>query len=237
MSMDRNFARRVVQVLGLPLMLGIAGCGLRFGSNSSGPAELDPDIAREQTGGAGTTIQEALANRRNEERIVQVNRYIWTASLQVLNFLPIQEVDPYTGVIITGFGTPPGGGNSYRATVLIQDGGMKWMEFRNGPLKTCGAYLLGGTLELLILFYLIRGRIPVDFESTERTVVRFNSVERFGHWLLAISFILLGITGLVTLFGRKVIIPWLTMALLDRSRWPESSSITMPLRRSCWRWS
>ena len=121
MSMDRNVARRVMQVLGLTLMISIAGCGLRFGGNNSGPAELDPDIAREQSGGAGTTIQEALANRRNEERIVQVNRYIWTASLQVLNFLPIQEVDPYTGVIITGFGTPPGGGNAYRATVLIQD--------------------------------------------------------------------------------------------------------------------
>ncbi|MEM9912115.1 MAG: hypothetical protein AAF922_15165 [Pseudomonadota bacterium] len=97
----------------------------------------------------------------------------------------------------------------HAATVLIQDGGMKWMEFRNGPLKTQGAYLPGGTLELLILFYLIRGRIPVDFESTGRTVVRFKSVERFGHWLLAISFILLGITGLITLFGREVIIPWL----------------------------
>ena len=52
---------------------------------------------------------------------MQVNRESWTASLQVLNCLPIQEVDPYTGVIITGFGTTPGGGNSYRATVLIQD--------------------------------------------------------------------------------------------------------------------
>ena len=121
MNKERNLARRVAQAVGFVLMVGIAGCGLRFGSNDSAPPELDPDIAREQGGGAGTTIQEALFNRRNEERIVQVNRYIWTASLQVLDFLPIQEVDPYTGVIITGFGTPPGGGSSYRATVLIQD--------------------------------------------------------------------------------------------------------------------
>jgi formate dehydrogenase subunit gamma len=32
-------------------------------------------------------------------------------------------------------------------------------------------------------------------------------VERFGHWMLAGSFILLGITGLISLFGRKVLIP------------------------------
>ena len=55
------------------------------------------------------------------EQVTQVNRYLWAASLDVLNFLPIQEVDPFTGVIVTGYGTPPGGGRSYRATVHISD--------------------------------------------------------------------------------------------------------------------
>ncbi|WP_353348687.1 DUF3576 domain-containing protein [Aquicoccus sp. SU-CL01552] len=52
---------------------------------------------------------------------VQVNRYLWAASLDVLSFLPVQSVDPFTGVIVTGYGTPPGGGRSYRATVHISD--------------------------------------------------------------------------------------------------------------------
>ncbi len=55
------------------------------------------------------------------EQVTQVNRYLWAASLDVLNFLPVQEVDPFTGVIVTGYGTPPGGGRSYRATVHISD--------------------------------------------------------------------------------------------------------------------
>jgi formate dehydrogenase subunit gamma len=38
-------------------------------------------------------------------------------------------------------------------------------------------------------------------------VTRFKAIERFGHWLMAGSFVLLGITGLITLFGRKVLIP------------------------------
>lgn len=63
----------------------------------------------------------SLFNRRSDENIVLVNRYIWSASLEVLNFLPVQTVDPYTGVIVTGYGTPPGGGRAYRATVLIDD--------------------------------------------------------------------------------------------------------------------
>lgn len=93
------------------------------------------------------------------------------------------------------------------ATTLIQDGGMRWLQFREGPLATYGGYLLLGTLAALALFYLIRGRIRIDGEKTGRTVERFKSVERFGHWLLAGSFVLLGITGLLSLFGRTVLIP------------------------------
>ena len=43
------------------------------------------------------------------------------ASLEVLNFLPIESVDPFTGVIVTGYGRPPGGGKAYRATIYVQD--------------------------------------------------------------------------------------------------------------------
>ncbi|MFQ1699698.1 formate dehydrogenase subunit gamma [Loktanella agnita] len=91
--------------------------------------------------------------------------------------------------------------------VLIQDSGMWWLQFREGPLATYGAYLLGGTIALLALFYLIRGRIRIDGEKTGRTLTRFKAIERFGHWLMAGSFVLLALTGLISLFGRKVMIP------------------------------
>lgn len=63
----------------------------------------------------------SIFNNRGGDTTVMVNRYLWSASLEVLNFLPVQTVDPYTGVIVTGYGTPPGGGRAYRATVLIDD--------------------------------------------------------------------------------------------------------------------
>ena len=50
-----------------------------------------------------------------------MNKYLWQASLEVLDFLPIQEVDPFSGVIVTGYGTPPGGGRAYKATVYVTD--------------------------------------------------------------------------------------------------------------------
>ncbi len=93
------------------------------------------------------------------------------------------------------------------ATVLIQDGGMRWLTFREGPLLKYGTGFLGVTLVLLAIFYLIRGRIRIDGEKTGTTIVRFKAFERFSHWLLAGSFILLGITGIITLAGRKVLIP------------------------------
>nr|WP_240931890.1 formate dehydrogenase subunit gamma [Sedimentitalea sp. CY04] len=109
------------------------------------------------------------------------------------------------------------------ATVLVQDGGMKWLTFRAGPLRQYGGWLLMGTIALLVVFYVLRGKILIDGEKTGRTVTRFKAFERFGHWLLAGSFILLGITGLFNLFGRIWIAPYLgkeaNATLLELGKW------------------
>ncbi|MCF6444227.1 formate dehydrogenase subunit gamma [Nereida sp. MMG024] len=95
------------------------------------------------------------------------------------------------------------------AKVLIQDGGMAWYEFRKGPLATYGGYLLLGTIAALILFYVLRGRIPLDYDRTGRTVTRFKFAERMAHWVMAGSFVLLGFTGLFVKYGRDFIAPYL----------------------------
>ena len=97
--------------------------------------------------------------------------------------------------------------NAPAAGVLIQDRGMWWWQFREGPLSTYGGYLLIGTLVFLLLFYLLRGKIMIDGPKTGRTMIRFTGFERFGHWLFAISFLVLGATGLLSLFGRTFLIP------------------------------
>ncbi len=91
--------------------------------------------------------------------------------------------------------------------VLVQDGGMRWLQFRKGPLATFGGFLLLVTVLVLALFYMIRGRIRIEGKKTGRTITRFKAIERFGHWLLAGSFILLALTGLISLFGRAALIP------------------------------
>jgi formate dehydrogenase subunit gamma len=109
------------------------------------------------------------------------------------------------------------------ATVLVQDGGMRWLSFRAGPLRHYGGWLLLGTIGALVVFFVLRGRIRIDGEKTGRTVTRFKAIERLGHWLLAGSFIILGVTGILTLFGRVIIAPYLgkgvNAVMLDFSKW------------------
>ncbi len=66
-------------------------------------------------------IWELFSNRDDANVQIAVNKYLWNASLEVLNFLPIQSIDPFSGLIVTGYGTPPGGGRAYRATIHITD--------------------------------------------------------------------------------------------------------------------
>jgi len=84
---------------------------------------------------------------------------------------------------------------------------MPWWKLREGPMITYGGGALLAIIGLLVVFYFVRGRIMIDGGPAGTTIERFKAVERFGHWLLAGSFIALGITGLLTLMGRSFLIP------------------------------
>lgn len=113
----------------LILCVGVAACGARrnAGSGNTGLPVSDAPPGGELRGRevAGFNYDKSsiwdVFGPSKADQTVQVNRFIWNATLDVLNFLPVQSVDPFTGVIVTGYGTPPGGGRSYRATVHITD--------------------------------------------------------------------------------------------------------------------
>ena len=67
------------------------------------------------------TIWDLFEDREDPATTVRVNKYIWQAAFEVLEFLPIETVDPFTGVIVTGWGRAPGGDQEYKATVLVSD--------------------------------------------------------------------------------------------------------------------
>ena len=55
------------------------------------------------------------------DEIGSVNKYLWQASLEVLIFLPISSVDPFSGIIVFGEGKVPGSAQIYDTTVYISD--------------------------------------------------------------------------------------------------------------------
>lgn len=68
-----------------------------------------------------SSVFDMFESNSDPNTTVEVNKYIWQASLDILNFLPVESVDPFSGVIVTGYGTPPGGGRAYRATIYVTD--------------------------------------------------------------------------------------------------------------------
>ncbi len=119
-----QFSRAARVVMIGAMALSVVACGrLGFGSIGGGkPVSEGSYATREQRlDGEQTSLSQLFGSSADPNVTVAVNKYLWNASLDILNFLPIQSVDPFTGVIVTGYGVPPGGGRSYRATVYVQD--------------------------------------------------------------------------------------------------------------------
>jgi formate dehydrogenase subunit gamma len=95
---------------------------------------------------------------------------------------------------------------------LIQGAGREWRAFRNGPLTQYGGWLLVLVAAAIMVFYLIKGPIRLRGQPTGRLIERFNAVERAAHWTMAISFVVLALTGIVMFFGKYIILPWLGYA-------------------------
>lgn len=94
-----------------------------------------------------------------------------------------------------------------KAGFLIQSEGQTWRVYRLGTLSNYGSWLLAVTFIALALFFVIRGRVKIEGGPTGKLIERFSSPDRFAHWLTATSFIILGISGLMLLYGREVLIP------------------------------
>jgi formate dehydrogenase subunit gamma len=94
-----------------------------------------------------------------------------------------------------------------KAGVLIQPAGRSWDFFHEVLLHWGGAIVIVGTIALLALAYLIVGRVRIAAGRSGRKVVRFKAFERFSHWLTAVSFVILGLTGLNITFGKIVLLP------------------------------
>jgi formate dehydrogenase subunit gamma len=94
-----------------------------------------------------------------------------------------------------------------KASVLVQPAGRTWDYFHEVLLHWGAAAVIVGTIALLALAYLIMGRLRITAGRSGQKIVRFKAFERFSHWLTAVSFVLLGLTGLNITFGKILLLP------------------------------
>jgi formate dehydrogenase subunit gamma len=94
------------------------------------------------------------------------------------------------------------------AANLIQPQGREWRAFRESWMPWIGALAVLGMIAALGLFYFTRGRIRLEHsEESGKKILRFNGFERFSHWMTASCFIVLSLSGLNYIFGKRLLMP------------------------------
>jgi formate dehydrogenase subunit gamma len=94
-----------------------------------------------------------------------------------------------------------------KESVLIQPAGRTWDYFHEVLLHWGGAIVILGTILVLGAAYLIIGQIRIVEGRSGQKILRFKAFERFSHWLTAVSFVVLGLTGLNITFGKILLLP------------------------------
>lgn len=110
---------------------------------------------------------------------------------------------PGTGTTLSGRITIP----DANASNLIQPQGQAWRAFHQGAMHWIGGIAILGMLAVLVLFYLMRGRIMIEAGPSGMRILRFSAIERMIHWLTAGCFIILALSGLNVTFGKYILLP------------------------------
>lgn len=158
-----TFGHKITGIIAISAIFALSACGggSRLGSGSIGSsgsggsanAKAAPKVEEQKR----STIWDLLGNKDDPNTTVKVNKYIWNASLEVLNFLPVEAADPFTGIIVTGYGTPPGGGRAYKATIYVQDPALDARSL-NIALRTRGGVASADTVRAVEDAILTRAR-------------------------------------------------------------------------------
>jgi len=211
------------------LLLGM-GAAATASAQTSKPAQDDPAPSPQQAapaGQGGIKSQNIFEIRPDadtapgyrdqtnaERRQVQPgnNAPVWR---DVSKGVTGQTMLPYPeyGNLIQGFVQYPGS----RFTTA----GEAWRQVRNNWIIPYGGSLLLIVLVAIALFYFTKGSIKLHGAETGRKIERFTYFERAAHWVNAIAFVALAISGIVMAFGKFFLLPvmgatlfgWLTYAL------------------------
>ena len=95
------------------IVVGLSGC------------QTIKKITNKLPGAKSSQASQSSARRSSSKRVAPrmgVNEFLWRASLETLNFMPLLEIDPFGGVIITDwYASPQAPNERFKANVYILD--------------------------------------------------------------------------------------------------------------------
>lgn len=95
------------------------------------------------------------------------------------------------------------------SATLIDSAGEYWRQLRVNEIIPYSGYLLLITIIVLAVFRLIRGQVKIKAGRSEKQLLRFTFSQRTVHWIVAVLFIILGLTGIIILLGRTILLPYI----------------------------
>jgi len=103
----------------------------------------------------------------------------------------------------------------------LTNAGEAWRQVRNNWLIPYGGSLLLIVMLALTFVYFAKGPMKTTLPITGRKIERFTPFERASHWVNAIAFVILGVSGVVLAYGKFFLLPimgstlfgWLSYAL------------------------
>jgi formate dehydrogenase subunit gamma len=95
----------------------------------------------------------------------------------------------------------------HKAAVLQQPQGRSYQSFHERLLPWLMGVLIVAMVLVLAVFFLWRGRIRTEGRESGIKIRRFSMLERANHWMTASCFIVLALTGLNYVFGKRLLFP------------------------------
>jgi formate dehydrogenase subunit gamma len=200
-------------LLGVALALGLVGSAL---AQQAAPASVSPSPAAGPPAGFAAPAEPGVdeSNAQRAKSQPGNNAPMWRAVRESgtqpgVSNLPGAE----KGVLIQPFVQYPGS----RFTTA----GEAWRQVRSNWIIPYGGALLAISLLAIAIVYWTKGPFGNPVRDSGRVIERFTPFERATHWAAAISFSVLGISGIVMAFGKYFLLPvmgstlfgWLTYAL------------------------
>jgi hypothetical protein len=134
----------------LTLALGLSACGVdseaKYPTGADRAAAGNDNIYKKPDSVFGEDGFSILGGKgKASTDVITVNSYLWRAALDTVNFMPLTNVDPFGGVILTDWYTAPETPNErYKLNIFVMGGQLRSDGVKVSMFKQRGGKNVGG---------------------------------------------------------------------------------------------